>query len=166
MGLLKKTDYTAKITEIKDKIPSLTGLATTKALSAVENKIANASNLRGNSRPKLSSVCSTAFHDFLSSKILFYQKQCKYAKILGVAQIRDSLYRLFLTMTYFKCIQNKLPNVSNKETLSIHKRLLCNTINKCTKEIQHVSKEFSLSENFLSKQFSTIDFYILTKSII
>ena len=56
MGLLKKTDYTAKITEIKGKIPSLTGLATTIALSAVENKIANASNLRGNSRPKLSSA--------------------------------------------------------------------------------------------------------------
>ena len=60
----------------------------------------------------------------------------------------------------------KLPNVSNKNVLSIRKRLLCGAINKRDKELQHVSKELSLSENFLSKQLSTIDFYILTKSII
>ena len=32
-------------------------------------------------------------------------------------------------------------------------------------ELQHVSKDLSLSEDFLSRQLSTIDFYILTKSI-
>ena len=37
--------------------------------------------------------------------------------------------------------------------------------NKRNKELQHVSNELSLSENVLSKQLSTIDFYILTKSI-
>ena len=51
-------------------------------------------------------------------------------------------------------------------TVSIPKRLLRSAINKRIKEIQHVSKDLSLSENFLSKQLSTIDFYILTKSII
>ena len=40
---LKK--HNAKITEIQGKIPSITGLATTAALTAVENKIPNASNL-------------------------------------------------------------------------------------------------------------------------
>ena len=35
----------AKITETEGKIPSITGLATTTALTAVENKIPNASNL-------------------------------------------------------------------------------------------------------------------------
>ena len=60
----------------------------------------------------------------------------------------------------------KLPNVSNKNVLSIRKRLHCGAINNCDIELQHVSKELSLSENFLSKQLSTIDFYILTKSII
>ena len=59
----------------------------------------------------------------------------------------------------------KLPNVSNKDTLSIHKRLLCSAINKRNKELQHLSKELSLSVNVLSTQLSTIDFYILTKSI-
>ena len=44
-GLVKKTDYNAKITEIEGKTPSISGLATTSALTAVENKTANASNL-------------------------------------------------------------------------------------------------------------------------
>ena len=66
---------------------------------------------------------------------------------------------------YLKFLIFKLPNVSNKDTLSIRKRLLRSAINKRNKELQHLSKELSLSENFLSTQLSTIDFYILTKSI-
>ena len=34
------------ITEIEDKIPSITGLATTAALNAAENKIPNVSNVK------------------------------------------------------------------------------------------------------------------------
>ena len=56
-------------------------------------------------------------------------------------------------------------NISNKDTVSIHKRLLYSTINKSNKELQHLSKELSLSEKFLSTQLSTINFYILTKYI-
>ena len=59
----------------------------------------------------------------------------------------------------------KLANVSNKDALSIRKRLLRSAINKCNKELQHVSKELSQSETFLFKQLSTIDFYILNRSI-
>ena len=59
----------------------------------------------------------------------------------------------------------KLPNVSNKDALSIRKRLLRSAINKRNKKLQHLSKELSLSENFLSAQLSTNDFYVLTKSI-
>ena len=46
-GLVKKTDYNAKITEIEGKIPSNSCLATTTALHAVvkQNKIPNVSNL-------------------------------------------------------------------------------------------------------------------------
>ena len=36
---LKKTGLSAKITEVEDKIPSISGLATNSALNAVENKI-------------------------------------------------------------------------------------------------------------------------------
>ena len=66
---------------------------------------------------------------------------------------------------YLKFLIFKLPNVSHKDALSIRKRLLPSAINKCNKELQHLSKELNLSENFLSTQHSTIDFYILTKSI-
>ena len=66
---------------------------------------------------------------------------------------------------YPKFLIFKLPNVSNKDSLSICKRLLCSAINKHNKELQHLSKELSLSVNFLSTQLSTIDFYILAKSI-
>ena len=65
---------------------------------------------------------------------------------------------------YPKFLILKLPNVSKKDALSTRKRLLCSAINKRNEELQHFSKELSLSENLLSKQFSTIDFYILTKS--
>ena len=58
---------------------------------------------------------------------------------------------------YLKFLIFKLPNVSNKDTLSIRKRLLHSAINKCNKELQDVSKELSQSETFLSKQLSTID---------
>ena len=40
-GHVKKTDYNAKITEIEDKITTITGFATTSALTAVEIKIPN-----------------------------------------------------------------------------------------------------------------------------
>ena len=65
---------------------------------------------------------------------------------------------------YPKFLIFKLSNVSNKDALSICKRLLLSAINKCNKELQHLSKELSLSENFLSTRLSTIYFYILTKS--
>ena len=43
--LAKKTDLNAKVIKIKGKIPSITGLATNSALTAVENKILDVSNL-------------------------------------------------------------------------------------------------------------------------
>ena len=39
--LVKKTDYSAKFSEIESKIPSIRGLATTSVLTEVENKIPN-----------------------------------------------------------------------------------------------------------------------------
>ena len=65
---------------------------------------------------------------------------------------------------YLKFLIFKLLNVSNKDASSIGKWLLRSAINKRNKELQHVLKELSISRNFLSKQLSTIDFYILKKS--
>ena len=43
--LIKKTDFNSKISKVEGKIPSITGLATTSLLTAVENKIPDVSNL-------------------------------------------------------------------------------------------------------------------------
>ena len=43
--MVKKTDFNAKVTEIEGKIPSISGLATYSALTAVENKIPDVSSL-------------------------------------------------------------------------------------------------------------------------
>ena len=43
--MVKKTDFNAKVTEIENKIPNVSGLATNSALTAVENKISDVSSL-------------------------------------------------------------------------------------------------------------------------
>ena len=45
MILLKKTNYNSKITELENKIPDISNLATKTALTALENKIPSVSNL-------------------------------------------------------------------------------------------------------------------------
>ena len=49
-GIVRKTDYNTKITEIEGKIPNISSLATNAALTAVENKIPNISSLVKKSR--------------------------------------------------------------------------------------------------------------------
>ena len=44
-GLVKKTGYITKITEIEGKIPDISNLTTKTALITVENKILDTSNL-------------------------------------------------------------------------------------------------------------------------
>ena len=44
-AFLKKTDYSSKITEIENKMPSISGLAINSALTADKNKITNVSGL-------------------------------------------------------------------------------------------------------------------------
>ena len=44
-SLVKKTGFNAKISEVEDKIPSISGLDTSSALTAVENKIPDVSSL-------------------------------------------------------------------------------------------------------------------------
>ena len=43
-GLVKKRGYNTKITEIEDKIPDISGLATKTALTKVENRIPSINN--------------------------------------------------------------------------------------------------------------------------
>ena len=43
--MVKKTDFNNKVTEIEGKIPNVSGLATSSALAAVQNKIPDVSSL-------------------------------------------------------------------------------------------------------------------------
>ena len=61
---------------------------------------------------------------------------------------------------YPKFLIFKLPNVSNKDA-----SLVRSAINNRNKKLEPVLKERTISENFVSKQLSTIDFYILKRSI-
>ena len=45
VDLLKKTDCNTKITKIEDKIPSISGLATSAGLTVVKNNMPNVNNL-------------------------------------------------------------------------------------------------------------------------
>ena len=66
----KKTDFNAKVTEIEGKIPSISGLATNLALSAVKNKIPDVSSL----------VKNTDYNTKISDieKKIIYHNQDKY----------------------------------------------------------------------------------------
>ena len=44
-GLVKKTDFNSKTSEVEGKIPSISGLATNSELAAVENKISDVNGL-------------------------------------------------------------------------------------------------------------------------
>ena len=59
----------------------------------------------------------------------------------------------------------KLPNVSNNDASSVHKRLLRSAINNRKKELLYVLKELSIFKKFISKQLSALEFYILKKSV-
>ena len=97
--------------------------------------------------------------EILQFKIFENMKNCRTKRINYKLDI-DFLNNCKQLGVYPKFLIFKLPNVANKDAASIRKKLLRSTINKRNKELQHLSKDLSLSENFLS-----IDFYILTKSI-
>ena len=43
--MVKKADFNSKISEVEDKIPSISGLTTSSALTTVENKTPNVKSL-------------------------------------------------------------------------------------------------------------------------
>ena len=73
-GLVRKTDYNAKITEIEGKI-SISGLATNAALSAVENKM-----------PNISSLVKTAHYD---TKITKTEKKLLVMTMINVLLLQN-----------------------------------------------------------------------------
>ena len=75
----RKKDYNAKIYEIEDKIPSITGLATTAALTAVENKIPDIINLVKKKTTNYDAKIESKY--FTSTDYNKFTSQTLYAKI-------------------------------------------------------------------------------------
>ena len=63
-GLVKKTDFNTKVTEVEGKILSITGLATNSVLTAVENKIPDVNGLvkKTNYNTKISEIENKVSH--------------------------------------------------------------------------------------------------------
>ena len=83
---LKKTDFSSKISEVEGKIPIISGLATTSALTVVENKIPDISSL----------VKKTEFNT-------------KVTEVEGKIHDVSSL----ATNSALNAVENKIPNVTS-----------------------------------------------------
>ena len=87
--MVKKTDFNSKITEVEGKIPSISGLATSSALTAVEDKIPDASSL----------VTKTDF----------------YAKVIEIEGKIPSISGLATSLA-LTAVENEIPNVTSLVT--------------------------------------------------
>ena len=102
--VIKKTDYNAKITEIENKVPDISNLATKTALNTVENKIPDTSGLVRttdcNSKiteieGKISDVTN------LARKTALTTVENKIPNVSGLA-----------TKTALTAVENKIPDIS------------------------------------------------------
>ena len=102
--VVKKTDYNAKITEIENKIPDISNLATKTALTTVENKIPSISNLA--TKTALTTV-ENKIPDTsnLATKTALTTVENKIPDISNLA-----------TKTALTTVENKIPDVSKFAT--------------------------------------------------
>ena len=91
-GLIKKTEYNVKITEIQGKVPSISGLATNTSLTAVEEKIPNVSNL--------------VKEQIITQKLLEFKKNLLIMVMINILLIQNLILQLleFLMQDYHKKI--------------------------------------------------------------
>ena len=91
-GLIKKTDYNVKITEIEGKVPSISGLATNTPLTAVEEKIPNVSSL--------------VKEQIITQKLLEFKKNLLIMVMINILLIQNLILQLleFLMQDYHKKI--------------------------------------------------------------
>ena len=111
--LVKKSDDNAKVSEIEGKIPSVSGLATTSALTAVENKITSVSNLvkKSNYNTKISEL----------EKKITYHKHDKYITTPEFNRLAAENFAARLTKTDFDA---KLTSLNRKITSNKTKHLV------------------------------------------
>ena len=105
---IKKTDYNAKITETENKIPNISNLATKTALTTVENKIPDTTDLvkKIDYNTKVSEIEGKIPHiSNLATKIALTSVENKIANISNLA-----------TKNALTDIENRIPDINNLAT--------------------------------------------------
>ena len=114
---VEKTDYNAKITWIEGKIPSINGIATNSALTAVENKIPDLSNL--DKKQIMIQKCHTLNLNILLQLIIINLTNDIVAnKIKSEGLVDKSTISGLINNTDL----NKISNISNKSLIKSTKR--------------------------------------------
>ena len=108
--LLKK-HYNAKITEIESKAPSITGLGTNAALTAVENKIPDLNNLVKKKKDRDAKILDTESKYFTTADYNNFTSQTLDAKIKQKGLVDKSAVNGFISNSD---IDRKSSNISNK----------------------------------------------------
>ena len=130
--MLKKSDYDNKISDIEDKIHSITGLATTTALTTVKIKI-----------PIINDICNQIKSDNLCITLPDYNKFTEDivdAKLTQAKLATKDDSADFVKKLYF---DNKLININKKITLNKTKRVL---VQNELKEQQNKIKKLQISD--------------------
>ena len=106
--VVKKTDYNAKITEIENKTPDISNLATKTSLNTVEDKILDTSDLGKKTvyNTKIAEIeCKIPDISNLATKTALTSVENKIPNISGLA-----------TKTELTAVENKIPDISNLAT--------------------------------------------------
>ena len=105
--VVKKTDYSAKITEIENKIPNISNLATKTSLNTFQNKIADVSSLvkKTNHDTKVTEI---------ESKLNNHNrdKYCNWIRTqnqLVQKRILNHLAKLHLNFRFRNCLEQEVP---------------------------------------------------------
>ena len=106
--VIKKTDYNAKITEIENKIPDISNLATKTALNTVENKIPDTSSL-------VKKTDHNAKFTEIEGKIPDISNLAKKNALTNVENKLPNVSEL-ATKISLTAVENKIPDISNFAT--------------------------------------------------
>ena len=109
--VIEKTDYNAKITEIENKIPAFTNLATKTALNTVENESPNTSGLvkKTDYNTKITEIeGQIPYVTNLATKTALTSAENKIPDVSGLAK-----------KTALTAVENKIPDINNFATKTV-----------------------------------------------
>ena len=137
--LVKNTDYSAKISEIENKIPSISGIATNVALIAVENKIPDVSSLV--KKTDYNTNISEIEKKLTDHNLDKYITTSEFNKLTAEKSAARLKYRNLVTKTDF---DDKLKSLNQKNNSNETKHLLVENELKSYKHLTQVILEVKI----------------------